>query len=139
MRSFIEEGIVVAIQLKDDKEIFGEWKGIVWDYEETMGEIGEHASKYIKIGRACHVVITAHQIQGGMIPQKTLAKVAENDSFSDEVLIKEDNILIIKFLTKGKGLYNLYLQASTGLSIPSGGTTDGGTPGNPLSGIGLCS
>lgn len=147
MKSFIEDGTVVAIQLRDEKEIFGEWKGIVWDYEETLSDgistaevRGECASKYIKIGRTCQVVTTHIQTQGGIIPQKTLIKVAENGAFLDEVLVKETNILLIKTLVAGSGLYNLFLQATTGLPTPGGGNTPG-TPGIPpaMGGIGLSS
>lgn len=142
MKSFIENGTVVAIQLKDEKEVFGEWKGIVWDYEETLSDgvstaevRGECASKYIKIGRTCQVVTTHVQTQGGIIPQKTLIRVAENGTFLDEVLVKETNVLLIKTLVKGSGLYNIFLQATT--ELPGGGNTPGIPPA--MGGIGLSS
>jgi hypothetical protein len=63
-----------------------------------------------------------------MIPQKTMVKVAENGNFSDELLINAGNVLIIRKVIPGSGLYNLYLQAVTGLAIPQGGMPSGGVP-----------
>ena len=119
---FIKEGDIIAIQLLEQQEVFGEYKGVVWDLEETT------SSKYYKIGRAATVVITALQTPAGIVPEQTLVKVSRNNNFYDEILVKVDNVLMIRKLVPGSGIYNVYLHTVTGLAIPGSG--GGGVPGS---------
>ena len=100
----MEVGTLVMIILKDDKEILGEWNG--------------EDEKYIHLKKAA-VVLMLPTEQGA--PQKTLIPAEDQGNFTDEILIKEDEVLFIKEIQVGGGVFNIYKTVVTGLVMPPKG------------------
>jgi hypothetical protein len=104
----IEDGTLVLVVLKDEKELIGKWSLPVDGYVE-LSEVGQI------------MIVPQPNAQGQMTPQKLLVGASDQGNFEDYVLVKEEAILYIKPINEKGNVYTIYKQAISNLVLPPKG------------------
>jgi len=111
----IEKGALVFLVLTDGKEVIGSWGGL--EYIDTIGE-----QSFIKIDRAAQVIIVvSQQTLQGVIPSKVIVNAEDQGNFVGTVFVNCDKVVMAKLLKDKSNVYDMYIQATTGIISPPKG------------------